>query len=87
MTTKTALTIGAITAFVFGVILTFFPLEMAKGLGLMGHIEGLILSRDVGAILAGLGVLNWLGRDAEGVGARAILLGNLAIQAFELLRA
>jgi hypothetical protein len=85
MKPRLALTIGAVAAAIFGLLLTFLPAQMLKGFGIEGHTDGLIVSRDVGVTLLGLAVLNWLGRDAEGKGLRAILVANLAIQIFELV--
>lgn len=34
-----------------------------------------------GATLIGLGTLNWFARKAEGQGLRAVLIGNLTVQA------
>jgi hypothetical protein len=53
--------------------------------GIESHSDGIILSRDVGIVLLGLAVLNWTGRDADGVGLRAILTANLFVQVIELV--
>ncbi len=49
------------------------------------HADGIIVSRDLAVTLLGLAVLNWLGRNADGHGLRAILVANVAIQVFELI--
>lgn len=85
MNPKLALTIGAVAAAIFGVLLTFFPAPMLNGFGLQATNEGTILSRDLGVTLLGISILNWLGRNATGAALRAILVGNLAIQVFEFL--
>jgi hypothetical protein len=85
MKPRTALIVGAISAAFFGLMLVFKPAEMLKGFGIEGHIDGLILSRDVGVMLLGFAILNWLGRDVEGSGLRAILVANLAIQVLEFV--
>ena len=43
------------------------------------------MSRDLGVTLVGVGVINWLARDATGAALRGILIGNLVIQVREFL--
>jgi hypothetical protein len=83
MSPKLALTIGAVLAVVFGLALTLLPAQMLAGFGLATPPEALVVSRDIGVTLIGLGIINWLGRDATGQLARALLLGNLFIQVAE----
>ena len=83
MSPKLALTIGAVLAVVFGLALTFLPTQMLSGFGLATPSEALVVSRDVGVTLVGLGIINWLGRDATGQVARALLVGNLFVQVAE----
>jgi hypothetical protein len=83
MSPKLALTIGAVLAAVFGLALTLLPAQMLAGFGFATPPEALVVSRDVGVTLIGLGIINWLGRDATGQLARALLLGNLFIQLAE----
>lgn len=78
MSPKLALSIGAAPALVFGLALTLLPSQMLGGFGLATPSEALVVSRDVGVTLIGLGIINWLGRDATGQLARALLLGNLS---------
>lgn len=85
MRPKLALTIGAAAALLFGLLLILLPSQMLKGFGLGAPTEGLVLSRDVGSVLVGLAVINWLARDATGAGLRAVLVGNVVVQAVELL--
>jgi len=77
--------LGAIAAFVFGLALLVFPTTMLAGFGLGTPNEGVVLSRDVGATLIGLGVINWMARNATGEVLRALLVGNVVVQALELL--
>src|SRR2546426_11065797 len=77
--------IGAVAAFVFGLALTVFPSTMLTGFGLAVPNEGVVLSRDVGVTLIGLGVINWMARNATGEPLRAILVGNVVVQALELV--
>ena len=85
MSPRVALVIGAIAAFVFGLLLVIAPSALLGGFGLAGASEAIVLSRDVGATLIGVGLINWMARDATGAALRAILAGNLAIQALELV--
>jgi len=77
--------LGAIAAFVFGLALLVFPTTMLAGFGLGTPNEGVALSRDVGATLIGLGVINWMARSATGTPLRAILVGNVVVQALEIV--
>lgn len=85
MSSKLALSIGGVVAVVFGVALTLLPAAMLGGFGLGAPNEAVILSRDVGVTLIGLGILNWMARDATGTSLRAILIGNLFVQAAEFV--
>ena len=77
--------VGAIAAFVFGLALLVFPTTMLAGFGLATPNEAVVLSRDVGSTLIGLGVINWMARNATGAPLRAILVGNVVVQALELV--
>jgi hypothetical protein len=77
--------IGGVAAVVFGLALLVFPTSMLAGFGLAVGNEAKVLSRDVGATLIGLGVINWMARDATGQALRALLVGNVVVQALELL--
>lgn len=86
MRPKVALVIGAVAALVFGALLVFAPATLLSGFGITGHVDGFVLSRDVGATLLGLAIINWMARGAEaGPALRAILWGNVAVQVFEIL--
>ena len=65
--------------------LLVFPTSMLPGFGLTVSTEAKVLSRDVGATLIGLGVINWMARNATGDALRALLVGNVVIQALELV--
>ena len=85
MSPRLALMIGGIAALVFGLALFVVPVSMLGGFGLGVPTEAKILSRDVGATLIGLGVLNWMARNATGEVLRALLVGNVVVQALEIL--
>jgi len=80
-----ALMIGGVAAVVFGLALFVSPESMLAGFGLATPVAAKVLSRDVGATLIGLGVINWMARDAAGEALRALLVGNVIVQALELL--
>jgi hypothetical protein len=81
---RLALTIGAIAAFGFGIALTVFPAAMLASGGLAVSSEAIALSREIGVTLIGLGVIDWLARDATGQPLRALLVGNLVVQALAI---
>ena len=85
MSPKIALSIGAVVAVIFGLLLVFAPVQMLAGFGLKAPDEGVILSRDVGSTLIGLGIINWLARNEIGPAVRALLIGNAFIQIAELV--
>ena len=58
---------------------------MLAGFGLATPVAAKVLSRDVGATLIGLGVINWMARNATSETLRALLVGNVVVQALELL--
>ncbi len=77
--------IGGVAAFIFGLALTVVPAMMLAGFGLAVPDAAVVLSRDVGVTLIGLGVINWMARNATGEALRAILVGNVVVQALELV--
>ncbi|MGH2471251.1 MAG: hypothetical protein ACRDG6_02450 [Candidatus Limnocylindria bacterium] len=85
MTPRLALMVGGVAAIVFGVALLVFPTSMLANFGIAAPNEARVLSRDVGATLIGLGVINWMARNATGAVLRALLVGNVVVQALELL--
>ena len=82
---RLALMIGGIAALLFGLALFVSPESMLAGFGLATPAAAKVLSRDVGATLIGLGVINWMARNATGETLRALLVGNLVVQALEIL--
>jgi hypothetical protein len=77
--------IGGVAAVVFGLALFVSPESMLAGFGLATPVAAKVLSRDVGATLIGLGVINWMARNASGEALRALLVGNVVVQALELV--
>jgi hypothetical protein len=82
---RLALTIGAIAALIFGLLLTLAPGPMLAGFGLEPSGAATVVSRDVGVTLIGLGIINWLARDATGSALRGLLIGNIAVQVLEIV--
>jgi hypothetical protein len=82
---RLALMIGGVAAVIFGLALFVSPDSMLAGFGLAAPAAAKVVARDVGATLIGLGVINWMARDASGQTLRAILVGNVVVQALELL--
>ena len=82
---RLALMIGGVAAVVFGLALFVSPESMLAGFGVAAPDTAQVLARDVGATLIGLGVINWMARNATGDVLRALLVGNVVVQALELL--
>jgi len=77
--------IGGVAALLFGLALFVSPESMLAGFGVAAPASTKVLARDVGATLIGLGVINWMARNATGEVLRALLVGNVVVQALELL--
>jgi len=77
--------IGGVVAVVFGLALFVSPESMLAGFGVAAPVSARVLARDVGATLIGLGVINWMARNATGEVLRALLVGNVVVQALELV--
>ena len=85
MSPRLALILGALGAFGVGLALTVTPAAMLGGFGLRTPDEAIVLARDEGVTLIGLGLINWMAQSATGTPLRALLAGNLAVQALEIL--
>ena len=77
--------IGGIAAVFFGLALFVSPESMLAGFGVATPVAAKVLARDVGSTLIGLGVINWMARNASGEVLRALLVGNVVVQALEIL--
>ena len=77
--------IGGAAALLFGLALFVTPESMLAGFGVVAPASTKVLARDVGATLIGLGVINWLARNATGEAVRALLVGNVVVQALEFV--
>jgi len=79
-----ALSIGAVAAIALGIPLALVPAQMLSAFGLATPDEAIILSRDAGVLLIGLGIIDWTARDATGGPLRGLLWGNIAIRVGEI---
>ena len=77
--------IGGVAAVLFGLVLLVFPSSALSAAGLAVPTEATVVARDVGATLIGLGLINWMARDATGQALRALLVGNVVVQALEFV--
>ena len=82
---RLALMIGGVAAVLFGLVLLVFPSSALSAAGLAVPTEATVVARDVGATLIGLGLINWMARDATGQALRALLVGNVVVQALEFV--
>ena len=85
MSPRLALIVGAVQAFAFGLPLLIFPALILALSGLTLPDERVAIARGAGATVIGLGVIDWTLRNATGDVLRALLRGNLAVQALSLL--
>jgi hypothetical protein len=79
-----ALSIGAVAAVALGIPLALVPAQMLSSFGFGTPNEGLILARDAGVLLVGLGIIDWTAREAVGAPLRGLLWGNIFIRAGEI---
>jgi hypothetical protein len=75
-----ALSIGAVFNVLLGIPLVVAPEQMLSAFGLATPNEALIQARDTGVLVTGVGVIDWLARDAVGGPLRGLLWGNIFIR-------
>ena len=86
MNPRMALVLAALQSFVFGVPLLLVPAEVLAFSGIAAQQDSMIaIARGAGATVVGLGVINWMSRQATGGTLRALLVGNLCVQVLSLL--
>jgi hypothetical protein len=78
------LAVAAALASLFGTALLFAPAAFYKPTGIEMTPLLATVAQAHGATLIGLGVIDWLARNAEPAGARAVLAGNLVVQVLSL---
>jgi hypothetical protein len=81
---KLFLSIAAVLAWIFGAALLLAPAAFYQPTGIVLTPLLATIAQAHGATLVGLGVMNWLTRDADPAGARAVLAGNLVVQILSL---
>lgn len=77
---KLFLAVAAVLAWLFGIMLLTAPAQFYTPTGLALTPMLATIAQAHGATLIGLGTVNWFGRNAEGAGLRAILIGNFVTQ-------
>jgi hypothetical protein len=82
---KLLLSIAAILAWFFGVMLIAIPDQFYEPTGIVLTPMLATLAQAHGATLIGLGTINWLARKADRQGLIAVLAGNLVVQVLSLL--
>ena len=78
------LAIAAILAWLFGAALLFAPMQFYAPAKIEMTPMLATIAQAHGATLVGLGVIDWLARNAERSGLIAVLAGNLVVQVFSL---
>lgn len=77
-----ALSIGAVFNILFGLPLVFATAQVLSAFGWAATpTEAIVPARDVGTVLIGVGIIDWLARDAVGAPLRGLLWGNIFIRA------
>lgn len=77
-----ALSIGAVFHVLVALPLLIAPADLASALGLSDVPSiALVWARDVGTLALGVGIIDWLARDAVGAPLRGLLWGNIFIRA------
>jgi hypothetical protein len=82
---RLALVVGALQSLAFGLPLLLVPAVVLSLSGLAQQDSMIAIARGAGATVAGLGVINWMLREATGDTLRALLGGNLVVQVLSLL--
>jgi hypothetical protein len=85
VSSRLALSIGAVQSFVFGIPLLLFPATVLAISGLTLPDAGVAIARGAGVTVIGLGVIDWMLRSATGLAMRGLLGGNLAVQVLSLI--
>jgi len=82
MSRKLFLTIAALIAFLVGVAALAAPYAVLGSKGIAGNLQAEIWTREVGVLLASIGVMAFLLRSAvDSMELKAFLFGNFLVQA------
>ena len=82
---KAFLAVSAVLAWLFGLMLLLGPVQFYAPTGIVMTSLVATLAQAHGATLVGLGIINWLARNADRNGLRAVLSGNLVVQILSLV--
>jgi len=74
------LAVSAVLAWIFGAALLFATAAFLAPMGIAVTPAIAVSGQAQGAILVGLGVINWTARDLAARQLRSVLLGNLVVQ-------
>ncbi len=86
MRAKLLLAVSAILAWLFGLALLFAPRQFEAPVGIEVTDKVATIAQAQGAILLGLGLINWMSRSVTDYAAlRAVLAGNLLVQVASLV--
>lgn len=77
--------VSAALAWVFGAALLFASSAFVAPMGIVVTPAIAVFAQAQGAILVGLGVINWTARSMSGEAVRPILLGNVVVQIVSLV--
>lgn len=80
MRPRLLLALSAILAWLFGVMLIFQSRAFEAPVGIVLDDKTATMAQAQGAILLGLGLLNWLSRALPDSSLRPVLAGNLLVQ-------
>jgi hypothetical protein len=81
---KLFLAVSAVLAFLFGLALLFASSSFYAPMGIMVTPAIAVTAQAQGAILVGIGALNWTARSLPAASVRPVLIGNLVVQALSL---
>jgi uncharacterized protein YjeT (DUF2065 family) len=81
MSPRLALSIGAVVALLTGIPFVLAPAQALELAGITTPPDfALVPARDTGTVLIGVGIIDWLARDAVGAPLRGLLWGNIFIR-------
>src|SRR5262245_25691868 len=81
---KLFLAVSAALAFIFGLALLFASSSFYAPMGIVVTPAIAVTAQTQGAILVGLGMLNWTARSLPPPSVRPVLMGNLVVQVLSL---
>jgi hypothetical protein len=82
---KIFLIVSALLAWLFGAALLFASAAFLAPMGIQATPAVAVSAQAQGAILIGLGVINWRARNLHGSAAEPVLAGNFVVQLLSLI--